>query len=244
MAKSLALKISSSAPASATTYIEPFVGGGSVTAAVAAQGRFREMQASDLHQDLILMWQAVQASWQPPTDVSEDDYEALRNAEPSALRGFVGYGCSFSGKWFGGYARDGRYPGRSYAGESSRSLQRAAKHLTDVSFACRDYAESDVTPGCVVYADPPYVNTTKYDSASTGFDYARFWSVVDAWDSSGAYVFVSERSAPDGWIPVLTVERNRNVAGSTGRLVDSLWVHERHASQIAEGSTAGKAAPA
>ena len=83
------------------TYLEPFVGSGATFVKLAP--RFQSAIAADDHADLILMWKALAAGWDPPEHVSKDEYVALRAAEPSALRGFVGFGASFSGKWFGGY---------------------------------------------------------------------------------------------------------------------------------------------
>ena len=82
-------------------YIEPFVGGGAMAEKMSAH--FAKVILNDLHEDLMLMWDAVlNKGWIPPTEVSFEEYQELRNAEPSALRGFVGFSCSFGGKWFGG----------------------------------------------------------------------------------------------------------------------------------------------
>src|SRR5208337_2924620 len=80
--------------------VEPFLGGGNSYKFLAPF--FQEVRIGDIHADLILMWQAVAAGWVPPHSVTEAQYRQLKHAEPSALRGFVGFGCSFSGKWFGG----------------------------------------------------------------------------------------------------------------------------------------------
>src|ERR1700750_2056717 len=84
-------------------YVEPFVGAGSVAAEMVPF--FDGAILSDASPDLIAMWQALQNGWEPPENVTLEEYEAQRHAPVSALRGFVGYGCSFGGKWFGGYAR-------------------------------------------------------------------------------------------------------------------------------------------
>lgn len=78
-----------------TRWVEPFVGGAAV--AEIASGHFDELVLSDVHEDLVLMWQAALSGTVFPSDVSEDDYSAQRYAPPSALRGFVGYQGSFGG---------------------------------------------------------------------------------------------------------------------------------------------------
>jgi hypothetical protein len=83
---------------------EPFCGGGAVTLALSKAGF--KVHASDIHHDLIMMWRAVMAGDEGVyADVTEEEYNALKNAPSSARRGFVGFGASFGGSWFGGYGR-------------------------------------------------------------------------------------------------------------------------------------------
>jgi DNA adenine methylase len=193
------------------------MGGGAMTAALAPH--FDLVIASDSHPDLILMWQALQQGWVPPSIVTEDDYNALRHAEPSALRGFVGFGgASWGGKWFGGYARGGN---RNYADESTRGLVRDIKLMSNVVFLQRDYRDISVAKGDTIYADPPYAETTSY---STPFDNSEFWEVADAWVNGGANVFVSEYSAPKSWDCVWETTRTRDMKS---QLTNPVLVTER-----------------
>lgn len=178
-----------------STWIEPFVGGGAVLS-VAAK-RYANCYAYDLHPDLILLYQALQNGWQPPTAVSEDEYKQLRHAEPSAMRGFVGFGCSFGGKFFGGYARG---EGRIHHADSSRNSLRRMK-LDNVQFAQASFFDLDwqqFNPSdCVIYCDPPYSNTQGYSVG--GFDHATFWAECERLHDLGFLVFVSEYNAPGHW---------------------------------------------
>lgn len=119
IAKRLAAKILESTPRR-ELLIEPFCGGGSMTAALAPH--FKHVQASDISEDLILMWKALQEGWEPPQNVTEEEYKALRHAEPSALRGFVGFSCSFGGCWFLSWAKNAR--GDNYASQGHNSLKK------------------------------------------------------------------------------------------------------------------------
>lgn len=186
-------------------YVEPFMGGGAVSSAMAPH--FFYPLLSDTHPDLILMWQAVQQGWVPPTEVSEETYNWLKTQPPSALRAFAGFGCSFAGKWFGGY-------GRKIANETTaaneptlapaahRSVIRQAPKITHAYIYQSDYRNVEYNASAVIYADPPYHGTTKYSQGD--FDHAEFWATADRWCASGALVFVSEQSAPDGWVSVWT----------------------------------------
>lgn len=187
-------------------YWEPFVGGGAMAAAMGQH--FHTAHYSDIHEDLIMMWDALNAGWVPPENVSLEQYRELRAAtQPSALRGFVGFGGSFGGKWFAGYARGGHNSNgtpRNHQAESQRAVLRDIEKMrarTLTTFSVRDVFS--ITPGAgdLVYCDPPYSGTTKYSSTDS-FDHERFWNAAKQWASAGAHVYVSEYQAPPGWTSI------------------------------------------
>lgn len=114
-----------------------------------------------------------------------------KDADP-VLAGFVGFGCSFGGKWFGGYARN--KTGTNYAEQSKRSLLKDMATLQDAQFVCGDYRHLCIPQNSVIYADPPYNNTTGY--AGDRFDTAEFWIAMRLLADLGHTVFVSEQEAP------------------------------------------------
>lgn len=175
--------------------IEPFMGGGAVTRELA--GAFDRVFAYDIHSDLVLMWQALKEGWVPPNFVSEEEYKAAKSMLPSALRGFIGFGVSFGGKWFGGFARTVKGDNsRNYAETSSRIVLRDITKMQNVTFAQSDYKSIPVYPGAIVYCDPPYKGTTGYKDK---FDSDEFYKTCERWARQGAVVFVSEFSAPLHW---------------------------------------------
>ena len=161
-------------------------GGGAVTLELAKEG-FR-VHASDSHEDLILMWQALMRGETAPfADVTEAEYAALRTAAPSARRGAVGFGASFGGGWWAGFART---KNRVFIQESHRNCGRL-KGLP-ITFNHTDYATA-APNNVLVYADPPYVGTKPYKNTPT-FDHAAFWSWVRHRQGP---TFVSELTGPD-----------------------------------------------
>jgi len=151
-------------------YWEPFCGGCWVISNI---DPVRLRIASDAHLDLVQMWCQILRGWIPPSQVSEEYYLQLKSSTPSAVRGFVGFGCSNSGKWFGGYARDGN--GRNYAGNAHNSTLKKIIKMQDVSFSCCDYREYEPPEGCLIYCDPPYrgrpnirPNTSTMTNSGTG----------------------------------------------------------------------------
>lgn len=197
-------------------YYEPFVGGGSVFQLLAP--RHAEAYASDLHEDLVAMWNGLLFDgWEPPTDISEARYRELKSSPPSPDRGFAGFGCSFGGKWFGGYARSGA---RNYASNMRNGLLkfRTAMYGARVNrFAHRDYREWDIPPGAVVYLDPPYRGTQGYVTGA--FDHDAMWQHADALHERGCRVFVSEYQAPDDWKCVLEVAKPVELGGGRRRFM-------------------------
>jgi DNA adenine methylase len=188
-----------------SSYHEPFCGMYSVGACVTAKSR----SAGDAQPDLILLHKAVQSGWVGPEFVSEQEYNDLRTAVPSALRAFAGFGCSNSGKFFGGYARESS--GRNFAANARTSLLELAKKTADVSFRCQSYLDFDDRVD-LIYCDPPYAGTT-------GFTTGKF-NVVEFWDwvrekARHATVLVSEYTAPD-WAKVLWQKKVKTDMNSRG----------------------------
>lgn len=215
-------------------YLEPFVGGGSMLEKMAPH--FEEVRASDTHEDLILMWQALLQGWTPPSSITEEEWRALKGAKPSPERGFVGFACSFGAKWFGGYAREKGFTPETFPGRGARSVKALVAGLpTDTQFLLRDYRWWEPQPGTVVYCDPPYAARGVEYSTSGGFDHDSFWSVMDAWSEGGAHVYVSEFHAPTHWVPIAESVQSLNIAGNSpvtrrakGTQYDRLWVPKRY----------------
>lgn len=206
-------------------YLEPFLGGGESFEAVAPM--FGTAMGGELNEDLAMMWDAVSKGWLPPEHVSETEYAEIRKSEPSALRGFVGTGCSFGGKWFGGYARGGFSGGkpRDHQAESFRAVKRAAPAFAGREVRNCDYREWAVGSGMVVYCDPPYAGTLKYRD---DFDHEVFWQTMNEWSDSGAVVVVSEQSAPEGWGPILSLSRLSSTALASQRTSTTEYVFGRN----------------
>ncbi len=189
------------AGAGKTHYIEPFVGSGATFVKISPW--FPKATASDCHPDLILMWQALASGWVPPDFVSKEEYLQLKSSEPSALRGFVGFGNSYRGIWFSGYSsvHYDSYWRRDCKPQllaAKKSVMRDSSVFTRASVLCCDYSDHAVDSSCVVYCDPPYKGTASYKGVPS-FDSDKFWGTAEAWSKTGAVVVVSEESAPNGW---------------------------------------------
>lgn len=204
------------------TVVEPFCGSLWVSVELLKQDPNLVVYASDAHKDLVDMWIAVQQGWTPPVTLSEEEYIQLKNASSSPLRTFAGYGCSYGGKWFGGYARRPSL-NSNFAKIAHGSVMRKAKYLDRVVFSYGDYR--DAGPGDVVYCDPPYLGTTKPGTANY-FNHEEFWVWVR---QQKVPVYTSEFQAPEDFSVVWEKEINLTMhATKTGSArVDRLFVKKR-----------------
>ena len=190
-----------------TPFVSLFCGSCAIESKVQADVKI----LNDKHPYLIAMWQALQNGWMPPDVVTKEEYyrvKANMDGNP-ALTGFVGFGCSFGGKWWGGYAKDKR--GDDYCGQAKRGLFKDLPGVQSATFTCLDYHDVEIPDGAVVYCDPPYVNTTGYTVGQ--FDTNEFWDYMRQ-ISKRCNVYISEESAPDDFECIWSKEKIRTLEKS------------------------------
>ena len=102
-------------------YVEPFCGGCNMIDKVEGN-----RIANDSHKFLIDLFESViYKNVNLPDSITDEEYNNIKNNKsnfPSYLVGFVDFGCSYSGKWFGGYARSIKGKVRNYCDESKRNI--------------------------------------------------------------------------------------------------------------------------
>lgn len=168
---------------------------------------------NDKHPYLIAMWRGLQRGYNLPDSIDAEQYKYIREHKDidPVLTGFVGFGCSFGGKWFGGYAKNAT--GTNYAAQSKRSVLKDLQGLMSAEFINLDYRQVPIPQGAVVYADPPYANTTGYGKEK--FDSSEFWSCMRLLATTGHKVFISEQAAPSDFVCIWekpftrTLDRNK-----------------------------------
>jgi DNA adenine methylase len=155
------------------TYFEPFIGGGAVFFALAAQNRFRRACLSDQNRELIETYRAVRDDVKAVIKElaamphAEDEYYRIRASRPRkpakrAARmiylnrtGYNGlYRVNRSGKFNVPF---GRYKNPNICDE--RRLLAVSRALSGVELSVQDFEQScsRARPGDAVYFDPPYV---------------------------------------------------------------------------------------
>lgn len=213
-------------------YVEPFVGGANMIDKVDGNrigGEFNKYIAE--------MWKELVNGVQPII-ITKDDYKKIKKNHdnyPDWLVGWVGVACSYSGKWFGGFAGD--YPESrrckngvlpNYQKESINSVKKQLPNLYDVEFVHSSYDELNIPPESIIYCDPPYANTTKYKD---DFDHDKFWQWCRDKVKDGHKVFISEYNAPDDFICVWQQEVKSSLSangksGGSKNSIEKLLVHE------------------
>jgi len=170
-------------------WVEPFAGSCSILAN--AKGK---RIGSDINKELISMFKALQDGWIPPGEVSEERWRAIKNNKsdfPDYLVAFVGFACSYGGRYFEGYARNKQ--GTNYAQQGRNALLKRIKKLSEVTFYCCQYYDLNIPPKSIIYCDPPYKNTKSY-----GFDFNHneFYQWCKDQVKKGHKVYISEYESP------------------------------------------------
>lgn len=141
---------------------------------------FKPTYAIDSNHYIIAFWNMIQDGWTPPILTKEqyDDIKSNPDKHAPELVGWAGVGCSYCGKWFGGFASDlitKEGKPRYYQDEALRHVLRQKQFLMDTSFLClsdldKTTFKSTIKDACI-YIDPPYNGTLKYKD---DFNYEKF----------------------------------------------------------------------
>ena len=215
-------------------FLEPFVGGNHILQHIKAPSKI----ASDSNEAMITFWKAVQDGWEPATEwLSPEEYVRLKATQDpkDPMTALAGVGCSFGGKWFGGYARSTKgaeYQGTNYM---AVAMQQAKKQLDkDVLFLHVDYKDIiESWAGAFIYCDPPYRGTLKYNS--NDFDSDAYYDVLRDAVSRGNFVACSEYSMPEDFRVAQTFEKRHCLDNrGLGHRVrtERLFLHESQYEQL------------
>lgn len=156
---------------------------------------------------------------------TEDAYKEVKNNKDlykDWFVGHVGFNLSFGGKWFGGWRRDAK--GKDYVKAGYEHASRQASMLIgkDITFETSDYRDAYIPPKSIIYADPPYANTTKYKDS---FNHEEFFEWCRQKKQEGHTVFVSEYNAPEDFTCVWEkeVKMKLDVKSNTNKRVEKLF---------------------
>ena len=222
-----------------TVLVSLFCGACSVESILAP--KFDRVICNDNHYYLIQMLKGIQSGYELPDSITKEEYCYIKNHKDNdpILTGFVGFGCSFGGKWFGGYGQGFNSKGgrRNYCDEGKRGTVQTLSTMQHVEFTCKDYRDVELPENCIIYADPPYSNTTGY--SGNKFDSNAFWEYARE-VSKTHLMFISEQTAPDDFVSIWeksitrTLDRNKQ---NQFKATEKLFIHKCNAHQVTPQDT-------
>lgn len=192
-------------------YVEPFVGGANLIDKVQGK-RIGSDINSYLIDALITIRDCVSDLPKDNKQFTEADYKLLRRNDDYRYKGYAGFAFSYSGKWLGGWRRDGLNK-RDYVNESYKNALNQSPNLQGLKLVNKSYLSLEIPPNSIIYCDPPYENTTKYKD---GFNHLEFWEWCRNKEKQGHVIYISEYNAPADFKCVWSKEVVSSLTKDTG----------------------------
>ena len=193
------------------TWVEPFVGGANMIDKVDG-----DKIGADVNNYVI---DALTTIRDFITDIpknnkefSETEYKLLRKNDDYKYKGYAGFAFSYSGKWLGGWCRDG-LDKRDYVNEAYKNAVNQNPLLQGIKFINESYDKLIIPDNSLIYCDPPYEGTTKYKD---DFNHSIFWDWCRGMENKGHIVFISEYNAPDDFECIWSKEIVSSLTQNTG----------------------------
>lgn len=216
-------------------YIEPFVGGANIIDKIKHPNKY----GCDNNKYLISLLSYSQKEYNKlPESINRDTYNSVRkdyndgtNLYEDWYIGLVGFCGSYKSKFFGGYA-DGKKANRDYPREMINNLRKQSENLNGINFIHSDFFDWDISKinNCVIYLDPPYVNTTDYITSKM-FDYDSYYDRVREL-SMNNIVICSEKYMPNDFKCIWKKEIINSInlpngVGSQPTMVEKLYIYNK-----------------
>lgn len=175
----------------------------------------KNLYAYDVNEYIIQMWVELQKGWIPEF-VSKELYKNIMNEKekyPKHLVGWVGIACSYSGKWFGGYAGKTitKKGIRNYQIEAIYNLKKQIIFLKNVTFNSISLFELKPINKSLIYCDIPYKQTTGYKDL---FNHDEFYKWCKHMKELGHILFISEYDMPEYFAEVLRIEVSSSLSAN------------------------------
>ena len=204
------------------TFVDLFGGGMNVISEIPYKNKI----AVDSNKYVIALWKELQENGMKniPITVSEEMYNDVKQSYVNKMGkyedyiiGYVGTCCSFGGSWFNGYARYNPNKNEDHIKEAYNGLKSHIenfKHLDKVSFYTYSYEQQPLLSSDIVYCDPPYASTKKYES---DFDNEAFWEWARDASKKVKRLYVSEYDAPDDFKCIWRMKKKDSLGRRKGK---------------------------
>lgn len=196
-------------------YLEICVGGANMIDKIAHKNRI----GIDIKDTLIAL--LIQARDNPndiPLTTTKEMYETIKKNKsnyPKWLVGLYEFCASYNSKSWGGYCGDCQTKQgiRHYDQEAIRNLLKQSPQLKDIKFKTMDFRDipKEKVKGYVIYCDPPYRDTTKYNT--NDFPYEEYYEWIKEM-SKDNIILCSEYNMPSEfecvWSKDVRMSLNKN----------------------------------
>lgn len=216
-------------------FVDLFGGGMNVVSEIPTSNKI----AVDYNKYIIALWQEIQKNGMKniPLNITESDYNEIKSCYLNGtatyddyITAYVGTCCSFGGSWFNGYAKYNPNKKENHIAEARRGLEKQVKsfkYLQDTTFIYNSYENIKLTEDDIVYCDPPYQSTKKYES---DFNNAAFWKWARQTAKKVKALYVSEYDAPFDFECVWQMEKKDALGTRKGKRqntkVEKLFVYK------------------
>ena len=194
------------------TWVEPFVGGANIIDKVTGP-RIGADANIHLIQALIAIRDNLTELPKNNKEFTEQDYKNINNYK---YKGYAGFAFSFGAKWMCGWRRD-KDNKRDYVKEAYKNAAKQSPALQNVKLIHTSYTELNIPNNSIIYCDPPYQGTKKYNTKD--FWHHGFWE----WCRQKAQnhtLYISEYNAPKDftciWEKEIVSSLTKNTGSKTG----------------------------
>lgn len=216
-------------------YVEPFAGGMNILSEVPHILKI----GSDINKYVVSMWQKIQeGEWIPPQEVTKDEYYDIKESyinkdhyHSDWVIGYVGNCCSNGSAWWNGYANFNPKKNENHVLEAYNGIMKQIdnfKFFDETIFLNQSYDKIDYPHNSIIFCDPPYVNTKKYEN---DFDTVKFWDWVRRMIVQGHKVYITEYTAPDDFICIWHKAKKDGMKGAINGnkqdiKIEKLFIHK------------------
>lgn len=211
------------------SYVEPFVGGANLIDKINWEFKY----GYDINSCLINLLNYFKVDENEKSYIKVDRAEwnrvkyRYKHGENGWYIGYVGFICSFCGKFFDGYGNREIAPDRDLNRERFNNLlkQSQQEQFKNVIFECKDFKDLYIK-NSVIYLDPPYRGVRRYNGINN-FNHNDLWVKCDEWFKHNNVILLSELESPsDKWV-LLWEKPYRHILG-TGKSrnrVEKLFIY-------------------
>lgn len=191
-----------------TTFVDCCVGGANIIDKIRCKNKI----GIDNNKYLISLYKKIQnENFNFPDKITREDWDDCKSGNKEDwFIGLVSIFASYNTRGFSGGFIHGDIGEKQYRGRIN-TFKKQIPLLKDIIFINDSYEKLLDYEGTVIYCDPPYYGTKKYDT-SKNFNHEHFWNFIRQIGQKNK-VFISELQAPEDFICIWEFEGKHQLGG-------------------------------